>query len=79
MKVFPEGLPETFLSDHWRCRFVHTDASSVGAGQPTYPAIEAPQVIALLDHLQKAGFDFVQALNLYFFDGERGFSLGQGE
>lgn len=79
VKVFPEGLPETFLSDHWRCRFVHSDASAVGAGKPVYPAIEASQVIALLDRLQTAGFDFVQALNLYFFDGERGFSLGQGE
>ena len=22
VKVWPEGLPETFCTDHWRCRFM---------------------------------------------------------
>lgn len=68
--VYPEGKPETFHSDHWRCRFVHPQ------GKPTTHA-------ALLDLLKRiqaeAGLDFIKTENLYFFNGERGYSLAQGE
>jgi isocitrate dehydrogenase len=33
----------------------------------------------LLQRLHDAGIDVVKTENLYLFDGERGFSLGQGE
>jgi isocitrate dehydrogenase len=36
-------------------------------------------VIALLSRLHQAGFDFIKTEHLYAFDGERGYSLGQGE
>lgn len=68
VKVYPEGLPETFRTDHWRCRFESED-------QP----IEFRQVLALLDRLDGAGFDVIKTEHLYLFDGERGFSLGQGQ
>ncbi len=68
VKVYPEGLPETFWTDHWRCRFVAT-----GDG------VEARQVVALQSRLVEAGFDVIKTENLYTFDGERAYSLAQGE
>lgn len=78
VKVFPDGNPETFLSDHWRCRFVHPSARGGGA-RPTYPAVAAAVVAKLPERILAAGLESIQTQNLYFFDGERGFSLGQGE
>jgi isocitrate dehydrogenase len=68
-KVYPDGVPETFCTDHWRCRFVGADE------QP----IDHAQVLALLSRLSEAGLDFIKTEHLYTFDGERGYSLGQGE
>jgi len=69
-KVYPQGHSETLCTDHWRCRFVHADDAS---------PITHGQIIGLLNRLQDAGFDFIKTEHLYSFDGERGFSLGQGE
>ena len=68
VKVYPDGLPETFWTDHWRCRFVAT-------GDAVRPA----QVVALQGRLVEAGFDVIKTENLYTFDGERAYSLAQGE
>ena len=68
VKVYPEGLPETFWTDHWRCRFVAT-------GETVRPG----QVVALLGRLADAGLDAIKTENLYTFDGERAYSLAQGE
>ncbi|MEM1057089.1 MAG: NADP-dependent isocitrate dehydrogenase [Bacteroidota bacterium] len=68
VKVFPDGLPETFWTDHWRCRFVATDET-----------VTPMQVVALLGRLAEAGFDAIKTENLYLFDGERAYSLAQGE
>jgi isocitrate dehydrogenase len=35
--------------------------------------------VALLGRIAKAGFDFIKTENLCNFDGERGYSLDQGE
>ena len=69
-KVYPEGHPETFCTDHWRCRF--TDAPHAGP-------VDHTQVIGLLLRLDQAGLDFIKTEHLYTFDGVRGYSLGQGE
>lgn len=69
-KVWPQGLPETFCTDHWRCRFM---AEAEGA------LVTHGQVIELLQRVAAAGFDFIKTENLYVFDGEKGFSLGQGQ
>lgn len=69
VKVYPDGMPETFCSDHWRVRFLKADES----------AITHAQVLDVLKQVQDLGFDFVKTENLYTFDGERGFSLAQGE
>ncbi len=78
VKVFPNGLKETYCTDHWRCRFVAQDAQ-IKTKEPIYEGIEYEQVIALLSKLHQNDFDVIKTENLYEFDGKRGFSLGQGE
>ncbi|MCL4819359.1 MAG: NADP-dependent isocitrate dehydrogenase [Vicinamibacteria bacterium] len=68
VKVYPEGLPQTFCTDHWRCRFVLRDGQR---------ATGAP--LRLLTRLAEHGHDVVKTENLYRFDGEPGYSMGQGE
>ncbi|MFC4149489.1 NADP-dependent isocitrate dehydrogenase [Micromonospora mangrovi] len=69
VKVWPDGLPETFCTDHWRARF---QSSRSGA-------TDRRDVVDLLDRLDRAGLDFVKTEGLYRFDGEPGYSLGQGQ
>lgn len=69
VKVWPGGHEETTCTDHWRCRFVLPDGTS-GANRA---------VAALLAQLATAGLDFVKTEHLYTFDGERGYSLAQGQ
>ncbi|WP_271782976.1 NADP-dependent isocitrate dehydrogenase [Aquimarina algiphila] len=78
VKVYPNGLEETYCTDHWRCRFVAVDAEILKT-IPIYNAIDHEQIIALLSKLHSKGFDVIKTENLYEFDGKRGFSLGQGE
>ncbi len=68
VKVYPDGLPETFCTDHWRCRFT-------AAGESVRPE----QVVDLQRRLVKEGFDVIKTENLYTLDGERAYSLAQGE
>jgi len=70
VKVWPDGLPETFCTDHWRCRYMAAE----GRAPARYETI-----IALLQQLTAAGLEAIKTENLYTFDGERGFSLGQGQ
>lgn len=66
-KVYPGGIEETFCTDHWRCRFISEDGT------------DHATLIALLEAVRQAGLDFIKTENLYSYDGERGYSLGQGE
>jgi isocitrate dehydrogenase len=70
VKVWPGGHKETFCSDHWRCRFL-TEANG--------GKVAHMQVVSLLGRIADAGYDFIKTEGLYTFDGERGFSLDQGE
>lgn len=67
--VYPGNTPETFYTDHWRCRFL----SKTGG------AIPKASVINLLSRLDIDGYDIIKTENLYLFDGKAGFSAGQGE
>jgi len=67
VKVWPGGLPETFCTDHWRCRFK--------ADGP----IGHAAIVGLLGRLAGAGIDFIKTEHLCTFDGEEAFSKGQGE
>ncbi|MFK7755429.1 MAG: NADP-dependent isocitrate dehydrogenase [Flavobacteriales bacterium] len=73
VKVYPDGIPETYCTDHWRCRFVNYSADK------TYLPVEFEQVVDLLSKCHAAGFDVIKTENLYEFDGKIAFSLGQGE
>lgn len=68
--VWPGGFPETFCTDHWRCRF-RTESGS--------DPISTAQILELLGKFHQHGLDFIKTEHLYTFDGELGFSLGQGE
>jgi isocitrate dehydrogenase len=63
MKVWPDGSPETFCSDHWRCRF-----TSEGT-------IKHEQITNLLNRVSGAGLDYIKTENLYTFDGKAGYSV----
>ncbi len=81
VKVYPDGLPETFCSDHWRCRFISLDSelSPVYRGTGSVPAIGSGDVIDLLQRIADAGFDFIKTEHLYEINGKIGYSMGQGE
>ena len=69
VKVYPDGAPETYCTDHWRCRFVPAGDDLPHNGD----------IIRLLTALLEAGFDTIKTENLYRIDGEIAYSLGQGE
>jgi len=68
-KVWPEGHPETFCTDHWRCRYFCEEMNECSYQGMLY----------LLQQIHKAGFDVIKTENLYTFNGEPGFSAGQGQ
>jgi len=70
VKVYPEGLPETFCTDHWRCRFTSEKMDKPATYQ---------QVIDLVSKISAAGYDIIKTENLCRFDGKIAFSLGQGQ
>lgn len=68
VKVFPDGHPETFCTDHWRCRFVAREGT-----------LQHRDVLELLQRIEAAQLDFIKTEHLCEFDGVRAYSLGQGE
>lgn len=76
VKVFPDGIPETFCTDHWRCRFVSVNSLKA---KPTKDNLSHIDILTLLDEIREAGFEFIKTENLYHIDGVRAYSLGQGE
>lgn len=69
VKVWPGGNPETFCSDHWRCRFMMPDNSIV----------QHSDIVHLLGRINEAGYDFIKTEHLYNFDGVQGFTLASGQ
>lgn len=69
IKVWPDGQPETYRGDQYRSRFLAADGV----------VVRHVDIIALLSRIAAAGIEFVKIENLSNFDGERGYSLGQGE
>lgn len=66
-KVWPNGFPETFCTDHWRCRF-KADAP-----------IKFDAVIQALSQIDKSGLNVIKTENLYLFNGEQAFTAAQGQ
>jgi isocitrate dehydrogenase len=69
IKVYPDGFPETFCTDHWRCRFKPTDGNN----------ISKKDIIQLLANAIAENIDTIKTENLYAFEGKPAFSLGQGQ
>lgn len=67
-KVWPEGMAETFCTDHWRCRF---NIAKVGQAYA--------QVLELQQRINQQQLEIIKTENLYKFDGKVVYSLGQGE
>ena len=78
VKVYPDGHPETFCTDHWRCRFVAIDALVSGA-QLNFTPVPFRDVLSLLHRLVDFNYYIIKTEHLYLMDGQRAFSLGQGE
>ncbi|MBY0383538.1 NADP-dependent isocitrate dehydrogenase [bacterium] len=69
VKVYPEGLKETFCTDHWRCRLV-----TKNGGVSNHAVIWM-----LMKELSTSTVEVIKTENLYLFDGEKGYSAGQGQ
>jgi len=70
-KVWPDGFPETFLVDHFRCRFKSSE-------NPDVKSISSAHVTKQMEALTAAGLDVIKTENLYTFDGKKAFSEAQG-
>ena len=69
LAVWPEGREETFCTDHWRCRFRARNGKE----------LSLKDISSLMSASLSAGVEFIKTENLYNFDGNPGYSLGQGE
>ncbi len=69
IKVYPDGFPETFCTDHWRCRFKPTVKYSM----------TKKDIIQLLRNAIDYNIDTIKTENLYNFEGKPAYSLGQGQ
>ncbi|MCU0431045.1 MAG: NADP-dependent isocitrate dehydrogenase [Cytophagaceae bacterium] len=68
IKVWPNGLRETFCTDHWRCRF-----------KPVNGVAESEDIVSVLKKAIDNHLDVIKTENLYAFDGVDAYSLGQGQ
>ena len=70
VKVWPGGIPETFKTDHWRCRFKAKTPDGT---------IRHSDIVSLMAKMTGFGLDFIKSENLCYFDGVPGYTLGQGQ
>src|SRR5256884_4887960 len=70
VKVWPGGKSETFCWDHCDCRFMSKNKVA---------RFSHHEVTDHIARVASGGFDFIKTENLCNFDGERGYSLDQGE
>ena len=69
VKVWPDGMAETFCTDSFRCRFTADNGKTVTQAQ----------VLGVLHRIVAAGLEVVQTVGLQTFDGKSGFTLAQGQ
>jgi len=70
LKVWPDGIPETFCTDSFRCRY---KAKQPGA------IVTQRHILSLLERVAAAGLEVVKTESLRNFDGKPGYTLAQGE
>jgi isocitrate dehydrogenase len=68
-KVWPGGFPETFCTDHWRCRFT----------SPTAQSLQYQDALNLMAEVNQLGLEIIKTENLYTFNGVPGFTAAQGQ
>ncbi|MDQ6706595.1 MAG: NADP-dependent isocitrate dehydrogenase [Acidobacteriota bacterium] len=68
--VWPGGLPETFCTDEFRCRFSLRDKNQ---------KITHEQILGLMQRVNAAGYDIIKIETLRNFDGKPGYTLAQGQ
>jgi isocitrate dehydrogenase len=68
-KVWPGGFPETFCTDHWRCRFTSSNDELLAYSD----------VLHLMEAVHQQGLEIIKTENLYTFDGVPGFTAAQGQ
>lgn len=69
VKVWPNGFDETYCTNHWRCRFVNEEEG----------IIEKSDILEILSKANLNNVDVIKTENLYQFNGNKAFSLGQGQ
>ena len=69
-KVWPDGFPDTITTDVFRCRFLKK------AGNPVMNHWTS---VSQMGRIAAQALDIVKYESLYTFDGQIGFSLGQGQ
>lgn len=65
VRVWPDGSPETFCTDHWSCRFLADTQDGT---------ISHHQVVSLLQRITNSQLEFIKLENLYSFDGVASYS-----
>ena len=65
IKVYPNAVPETFCTDHWRCRFLKTKETS---------KLIQKDIISLLQQIVFARLEVIKTENLYSFSGKKNYS-----
>ncbi len=68
VRVWPEGQPETFCIEQWRCRFMGKEGTAVSQN-------DLIQVLHAFDHIN---MDVIKSEHLYQFAGKPGYSSAEG-
>jgi isocitrate dehydrogenase len=68
VKVWPEGMAETFCTDSFRCRFMGDDGKT-----------DMQRVLGLMQRIHDLGIQIVKTEALRNFDGKPGYTLAQGQ
>lgn len=68
VRVWPEGHPDTFCIEQWRCRFISDDQRIVIQD-------DLIKILHAFDHVK---MDVIRSEFLYLFDGKPGFSSAEG-
>ncbi len=68
VKVWPDGMAETFCTDAFRCRFTADKG-----------AVSQTQILGVLGRVAGSGLEIVGTMNLPNYDGKAGFTLAQGQ
>ena len=67
VKVWPEGMAETFCTDSFRCRYIASGA------------VDQPRLMEIPQRIASAGIDIAVTQTLRTFDGQAGYSMVQGQ